>query len=136
MILLDTNICAAAMRDDRRVTAKLLQYGGRVRIPFMVAAELRVGLRKAIRAGRPVSALQSRMDRFFAIAGGVVSLDSAVLACYAELRATLEVKGTVIGDTDLWIAAQALSEDALLVTDNTREFRRVPGLRTENWLVR
>ena len=37
---------------------------------------------------------------------------------------------------DLWIAAQALAEDALLVTDNTREFRCVPGLRLENWLRR
>lgn len=136
MILLDTNICAAALRDERRVAARLLQHGGRVQIPFMVAAELRFGVQRLIRSGRAADALRSRMDRFFAMAGGIVPLNMAVLERYALLRAELEAKGSLIGSTDLWIAAQALAEDALLVTDNTREFRRVPGLRLENWLRR
>jgi len=124
------------MRDDRRVAARLLQYGGRVQIPFMVAAELRFGLQRYIRSGRPADALRARMDRFFAMAGGIVPLDASALERYAFLRAELEAMGRPIGATDLWIAAQALADDALLVTDNTREFRRVPGLRLENWLRR
>jgi len=136
VILLDTNICAAALRDDRRVAARLLQHGGRVQIPYMVAAELRFGVQRLIRSGRPVDSLRSRMDRFFAMAGGSVPLSAAALERYAMVRAELEAAGSMIGTTDLWIAAQALAEDALLVTDNTREFRRVPGLRLENWLRR
>ena len=63
-------------------------------------------------------------------------MGTAALERYAVLRAELEAAGTVIGTHDLWIAAQALAEDAVLVTDNTREFERVPGLRLENWLKR
>ena len=70
------------------------------------------------------------------MAGGIVPLNAAALECYATLRADLEAKGSPIGATDLWIAAQVLADDALLVTDNTQEFRRVPGLRMENWLKR
>lgn len=136
MILLDTNICAAALRGEPRVAARLLQHGGRVRIPFMVAAELRFGVLKLIRSGRPADALRARMDRFFSMAGGIVPLNAVALEHYAMLRAELDAKGSLIGATDLWIAAQALAEDALLVTDNVREFKRVPGLRLENWLRR
>ena len=124
------------MRDDRRVAARLLQHGGRVQIPYMVAAELRFGLQRYIRSGRPADALRARMERLFAMAGGIVPLNAAALECYATLRADLEAKGSPIGATDLWIAAQVLADDALLVTDNTQEFRRVPGLRMENWLKR
>ena len=102
----------------------------------MVAAELRFGLQRLIRSGRAADALRARMDRFFAMAGGILPLNMAVLERYALLRAELEAAGRSIGSTDFWIAAQALAEDALLVTDNTREFRRVPGLRLENWLRR
>jgi tRNA(fMet)-specific endonuclease VapC len=52
---------------------------------------------------------------------------------YAEIRAGLARAGRPIGSNDLWIAAHALAEDLTLVTNNEREFRRVPGLRVENW---
>lgn len=70
------------------------------------------------------------------MAGGIAPMTAAALERYAVLRAELELAGTRIGACDLWIAAQALAEDAVLVTDNTREFTRVPGLRLENWLKR
>ena len=52
---------------------------------------------------------------------------------YGEIRALLESKGQVIGNNDLWIAAHAISADLILVTNNEREFRRVPDLKIENW---
>lgn len=136
MILLDTNICAAAIRDDRRVASRLIQHGGRVQIPFIVAAELRFGVEKLARSGKPADALRARVARFLAMAGGIVPMTMAVLERYAVLRAELEHAGARIGAHDLWIAAQTLAEDAVLVTDNTLEFERVPGLRLENWLGR
>lgn len=51
-----------------------------------------------------------------------------------RIRAVLERQGTPIGGNDLWIAAQALALGAVLVTDNVKEFSRVPGLAVENWL--
>ena len=53
---------------------------------------------------------------------------------YAEIRVALERQGRPIGQNDLFIAAQCLALDLTLVTDNEREFSRVPGLRIENWL--
>jgi len=53
---------------------------------------------------------------------------------YGEIRALLQGKGKLIGANDLFIAAHALALDATLVSDNTREFSRVPGLKLENWL--
>ena len=53
---------------------------------------------------------------------------------YADLRVRLEQAGTPIGQNDLWIAAHALAQDCVLVTDNIREFSRVKSLRVENWL--
>jgi tRNA(fMet)-specific endonuclease VapC len=52
---------------------------------------------------------------------------------YGELRAQLQRIGQPIGSNDLWIAAHALADDLTLVTNNEREFQRVPGLRVENW---
>ena len=64
---------------------------------------------------------------------GICSLVAAELA-YGDLRATLERSGTPIGALDTLIAAHALSQHALLVTNNTREFAKVPGLLLDNWV--
>lgn len=64
----------------------------------------------------------------------VLNLDPEVAQRYGRVRALLEKRGTPIGANDTWIAAHALSLDAVLVTDNEKEFRRVPDLQLENWL--
>lgn len=102
----------------------------------MVAAELKFGVEKLRLTGKSVSALRMRIERLFAVSNGILLCKEEVLDRYAILRAELEIAGTPIGASDLWIAAQALAEDALLITDNLREFSRVPGLRAENWLKR
>ena len=61
-------------------------------------------------------------------------LTSCVSDTYAQLRAQLEAAGTPIGPNDTWIAAEAVHHKLVLVTHNTREFERVPGLKVENWL--
>ena len=69
------------------------------------------------------------------IAAGVppVAMGTEVAEVYGTLRAELESRGERIGGNDLWIAAHALSAKLILVTNNEREFRRVPGLKVENW---
>ena len=61
--------------------------------------------------------------------------DALAAEVYGTIRATLEAAGTPIGPLDTLIAAHALSIDATVVTANVREFKRVPGLRVENWLA-
>jgi tRNA(fMet)-specific endonuclease VapC len=63
----------------------------------------------------------------------VVPLTPATAGVYGPIRAGLSAKGEMIGANDLWIAAHAISADLILVTNNEREFRRVPGLKIENW---
>ena len=60
-------------------------------------------------------------------------LSPAAGVAYGAIRLALERQGRIIGGNDLWIAAQAYAADLTLVTNNEGEFRRVPGLRIENW---
>jgi tRNA(fMet)-specific endonuclease VapC len=63
----------------------------------------------------------------------VIPLMPETATVYGAIRATLSAKGEMIGGNDLWIAAHALASNLILVTNNEREFRRVPDLKIENW---
>jgi len=65
----------------------------------------------------------------------VEPITSEVAHEYGVVRATLERQGEVIGNNDLWIAAHARARGLILVTNNEREFKRVPGLKIQNWAV-
>ena len=90
-------------------------------------AELRFG---AVKSGRPhdTATLAAWLQRV-----QVLDLTSVEAEVYAAVRAILERAGQPIGPLDTMIAAHALAQDLILVTNNEREFRRVPGLRVENW---
>ncbi|MEY4884300.1 MAG: hypothetical protein RIS34_2154, partial [Pseudomonadota bacterium] len=65
----------------------------------------------------------------------IFPFDAPAVWAYGDLRANLERRGTPIGSLDTMIAAHALSQQALLVTNNTREFAKVPGLQLDNWVA-
>ena len=65
-----------------------------------------------------------------------IPIDGGCAEAYGEIGAVLEKKGKPIGANDLWIAAQAVAYDFTLVTNNVKEFGRVPRLRHENWIRR
>lgn len=127
--MLDTNVCSYLLRE--RPASVLQRFRDlpidQIAISAVVAAELRFGVVK-----RQASTLQRTLDHFLV---GLQILPWPVSATghYAEVRADLERRGTPIGGMDLLIAAHALAEAAILVTHNTREFERVPGLRLEHW---
>ena len=62
-----------------------------------------------------------------------LALPERAAETYGALRAELETKGEMIGNNDLWIAAHALAAELILVTNNAKEFRRVRGLKVQNW---
>ena len=66
----------------------------------------------------------------------VLPLPEEAASAYGEIRATLEKRGQMIGGNDLWIATHAKSAGLTLVTNNEREFKRVPGLKLQNWASR
>ena len=129
--LLDTNICIYALKNrPPEVLQKLREIGrAAVAISVITVMELRQGAEKSEQA----SANHSKLD-FFLHPMKVLSFDSEAALQGARIRAHLERQGTRIGDLDSLIAAQALAGDLILVTNNLREFKRVPGLRTENWV--
>lgn len=133
MLLLDTNICIAALKGDRRVLAKLVQNVGRIYLGMLVVAELQFGIEK-LADENYARERRAKLQHFIDTTDGIVELSSNVIPLYARIRADLEALGTPIGPHDLWIAAQAIYEGATLVSANTREFERIPRLRLQNWL--
>ena len=130
--LLDTNICIAVIR-QRPVEAinKLTsQRPGDVGISTITVAELVHGVQKSSHPEQNMAALDQ-----FLLPLEVADFDESAAVVYGQIRAYLEKKGMPIGSMDLLIAAHAMSLDVVLVTNNTREFERVPNLKIEDWLI-
>lgn len=132
LYLLDTNILIAALKGQPDVQHHLETLPlGSLRLSVIVLGELEFGAEKSAHGERNRARLAALAHRL-----SLVGLDAGTTRHYAQVRALLERQGTPIGANDTWIAAQALAIKATLVTDNEREFSRVPGLPLENWLVR
>jgi tRNA(fMet)-specific endonuclease VapC len=129
IFMLDTNIVSDLVRNPAGRAAEHLAGIGDTGIvtSVIVAGELRYGcLKKASpRLTERVEAILREID--------VLPLKPEAAVHYGAIRHDLEARGTPIGQNDLWIAAQARSAGAVLVTDDV-EFRRVDGLTVENWL--
>ncbi|MBN8607694.1 MAG: type II toxin-antitoxin system VapC family toxin [Caulobacterales bacterium] len=128
--LLDTNIVSDLVRNPQGRTAlKIAELGeDTVATSIIVAAELRYGAAK-----KGSQRLASQLETILT-ALEVIPFEVPADAAYGAARLALETAGTPIGANDLLIAAQTIALDMVLVTNNEREFRRVEGLRVENWL--
>ena len=125
--LLDTSACIPVLRNQTGLGK--LPDPALTGIPVIVAAELWTGVKKNQKTRPHQAALLEAFLGLFWLAD--FTLEAALH--YADIRATLEARGTVIGPLDLLIAAQARSLGATLVTANTREFKRVKGLKVLGW---
>jgi tRNA(fMet)-specific endonuclease VapC len=102
---------------------------GEVAMSLVTYGELRFGAEKSFQRESALETLE-RLTRIIP----VILPDERVGEAYGALRVHLERAGTPIGNNDLWIAAQALALDVTLVSNNCREFERVPGITLENWV--
>lgn len=93
-----------------------------------VFGELMVGAEKSTRTELVLGEIEALLERH-----ELIEITEEVAEAYARIRVSLERTGGSIGSNDLWIAATALAHDATLVTNNTGEFSRVPGLKIEDW---
>ena len=128
--MLDTNICIYAMK---KKPEKVLQrfkdeLNNGICISSITLAELEYGMK---RSSDPIRNEQALL-RFLAPLS-ILPFGSAAASEYGEIRAFLQSKGTPIGSLDMLIAGHAKAEDLILVTNNVREFDRVPDLEIENW---
>jgi tRNA(fMet)-specific endonuclease VapC len=131
--LLDTNICIALIRKKPPKILKHLTVlaAGEVGISSITLAELRYGAAKSADEGKNAAALEE-----FLLPLEIADFDAAAALAYGRVRASLEKAGTPIGPLDTQIGAHALSLGTTLVTNNLREFRRISGLKVEDWIGR
>jgi tRNA(fMet)-specific endonuclease VapC len=127
--LLDTNTVSYIIKGNfPRVRERLLKIPmSEVGISVITEAELRFGVARLPHATK----LEIVVEEFL-LRVEVLPWDSTAARHYARLRATLEETGEPMGNMDLMIASQALAEDAILVSHD-RVFRRVKGLKREDW---
>lgn len=130
-ILLDTDVCIAILNRDERIHRHIERHPpSELRMSAITLAELRFGVAKSTQAKRAQSNLRVLRSKV-----AVLPFDEEATERYGELRALLEKRGTPIGPLDTLIAAHALSLGRILATHNSREFRRVPGLKVDDWLA-
>lgn len=128
--MLDTNIVSHIIRaPDGKVVRHIERVGNSsLCVSALVASELRYGAMKR-RSERLSSLVENMLERL-----DIVAYEAAAAIHYAEIRDQLTRNGNLIGPMDILIAAHARVLELTFVTDNTREFSRVSGLKVENWL--
>jgi tRNA(fMet)-specific endonuclease VapC len=131
--MLDTNICSFIMRERPEALLKVLQghveNKDRLVISAVTYAELRFGA-----IGKKASPKHNLIvDQFMERIDAVLPWDKAAVEATATIKRYLAELGTPIGANDVAIAGNAIAAGCVLVTNNTREFERVPDLRVEDW---
>ncbi|EAS0524814.1 PIN domain-containing protein [Salmonella enterica] len=132
--MLDTSICSFIMREQPEAVLKRLEQAvlrrQRIVVSAITYAEMRFGS-----TGKKASPRHARLvDAFFRRLDAVLPWDQAAVDAITEIRSALFAAGTPIGPNETAIAGHAIAAGAVLVTNNTREFERVPGLKLEDWV--
>jgi tRNA(fMet)-specific endonuclease VapC len=128
--MLDTDICVyVSRRNSSRVSSRFQACSeGEMVVSVVTYGELRLGAEKSDRRNAALNELD-----LFALAIPVLPIGREVAEVYAKVRLDLQQCGQIIGANDLWIASHCLQLGLTLVTNNQREFRRIPNLPIENW---
>jgi tRNA(fMet)-specific endonuclease VapC len=127
--MLDTNICTYVMKNyPQELREKFNNLAEQLCISSITLGELHYGAEESIRRSENLIAIEQ-----FAARLDVLPFNARAAAHYGQLRAELERAGTPCGPHDMQIGGHARSEGLIVVTNNLREFTRMPGLRSENW---
>jgi len=130
--LLDTNICIYIINEKpEKVLRKFEQYPvSEFGISSITQAELQYGVEKS----KNKNTNQNALDEFLLPLTILPFHGKRLVTCYGEIRALLESKGKTIGPLDTLIAAHALGLDLIIISNNIKEFSRIPRLKCENWI--
>lgn len=130
--MLDTDICSFILKRSHQPVLRRLQRVATkdVCISVVTLAELLFGVELSPRQEQDSAAVESFLRHL-----AVLDFPDEAATHYAKIRAVLQRRGALIGANDLFIAAHARSMDAILVTNNPREFGRIEGLLIENWAL-
>jgi tRNA(fMet)-specific endonuclease VapC len=129
---LDTDICVAFLRGTSLPVRDGLLRQPRIAfaLPAIVVAELFLGVEKSNHRRRHATKVEEFVNSF-----QIVEFGRDAARFYARIRASLESDGEPIGANDYLVASTVITEKGILVTGNVREFKKVPGLKIENWLA-
>ncbi len=128
--LIDTNICIYIMNNrPPEVLQKFKSIGvGKVGISSITVSELHYGACKSSHIKKNIKRLDEFLSPF-----EILSYDENASRYYGKIRSQLEKQGNIIGPLDMLIAAHALSNNLILITNNVKEFMRIKSLQVENW---
>jgi tRNA(fMet)-specific endonuclease VapC len=128
--MLDTNICIYVMKNyPPNLLEKFNSLAEQLCISSITLGELHYGAEKSSRGVDNLTAIEH-----FAARLDVLPFEAKAAAHYGQLRAELERAGTPCGPHDMQIGGHARAEGLIVVTNNSREFNRMPGVRVENWV--
>jgi tRNA(fMet)-specific endonuclease VapC len=128
--LLDTDTCSAHMRRPAKLAHRFIQYFGQMAIPTIVLAELYAGAHKHPNPARLLSLIADLLQEV-----DVIDFDAACAERFGRERGLLLQQGICVSRIDLLIASVALVHDLTLVTHNTADYRNIPNLRLDDWLI-
>ena len=128
--LIDTNICVYIMNyHPPEVLQKFKSIGvGKVGISSITVSELHYGACKSSYIKKNIKRLNEFLSPF-----EILSYDENASIYYGKIRSQLEKQGNIMGPLDMLIAAHALSNNLILITNNVKEFSRIKSLQVENW---
>lgn len=133
MYLLDTNICIYLINKKSEKLLKRIEMEDayKIGISAITVAELEYGIAKSLYPEKNKTALIEFLSSF-----EIIPFNDIDAEVFGSIRDYLNKRGTPIGPYDLQIASQCLARELILVTNNIKEFERVPNLSIENWLVK
>jgi tRNA(fMet)-specific endonuclease VapC len=129
--LLDTNIVIYVLkRRPKEVLEIFNRNASRMAISSITLSELIYGAEKSSNVDKNLEAIEEFVSHL-----DVLPYDAKASQHYGQIKAALEKRGEIIGENDFHIAAHAISQGLILVTNNLREFKIVPNLALENWVI-
>lgn len=127
--ILDTDTCIYWLKGNERIEKKIIQAGlANIFITVITECELFYGAFKSSKKEKNLSVIRELKKKI-----QVLHTTNGIPYIYGKLKSDLESKGRLIDDADLLIASISLSNNITLVTNNVEHFRRIPGLKIENW---
>ena len=129
--LLDTNIVIYVLKRRPKAVLEIFNRNAiRMAISSITLSELIYGAEKSPNMDKNLEAIEEFVSHL-----DVLPYDAKASQHYGQIKAALEKRGEIIGENDIHIAAHAISQGLILVTNNLREFKRVPNLARENWVL-
>ena len=129
--LLDTNIVIYVLKRRPKAVLEIFNRNAiRMAISSITLSELIYGAEKSPNMDKNLEAIEEFVSHL-----DVLPYDAKASQHYGQIKAALEKRGEIIGENDIHIAAHAISQGLILVTNNLQEFKRVPNLALENWVL-